>query len=81
MRLLILVLLIYVLYRIVRKFLASGPKYEKTTPGREVDELVQDPFCKTYVPLREAEKRVIDGKEYFFCSRECADKYLKERNA
>ena len=40
-----------------------------------VDEMVQDPFCKAYFPLRDSERRVIGGKEHLFCSKECADEY------
>ncbi len=43
-----------------------------------VDEMVQDPFCKTYIPLRSAQRKVIQGQEYFFCSKECADSFEKE---
>jgi len=43
--------------------------------GNVIDEMVQDPFCKTYIPKREAVKRVIGGKEILFCSKECADRF------
>jgi YHS domain-containing protein len=40
-----------------------------------VDEMVQDPFCKTYIPRREAVRRRVGGQEHFFCSEECARKF------
>ena len=40
-----------------------------------IDEMVQDPLCKTYIPLRESVKRTIDGQELFFCSDACAIAY------
>lgn len=84
-RLLIFIGLGYLVYRLARAFLFSEkgarddqPMTEGGLPKRIDDELVQDPVCKTYVPLREAEKRRIDGREYFFCSRACADRFLEE---
>lgn len=84
-RLLILLALGYLVYRIARMLLLSGSRRAEnhregvgTLPRRVDDELVQDPVCKTYIPLREAEKRHIDGRDYYFCSRACADRFLEE---
>ena len=46
-----------------------------------VDEMIQDPFCKAYFPLRDSERRVIGGKEHLFCSKECADEYERRLKA
>jgi YHS domain-containing protein len=78
MRLLILIILGYILYRMVKRLMAPKPKVKRTAPGEAVDELVKDPMCNTYVALGSAEKRVIRGKEYAFCSKACADRYEKE---
>jgi YHS domain-containing protein len=76
MRLLILILIGYLLYRTVRRYLLkSGQTVRRYEGEGSIDEMVQDPVCKTYVPMREAEKRVIDGKTYYFCGRECADEF------
>jgi len=77
-RILILVILGYILYRMVKRMMAPRPGVEKTAPGAAVDELVKDPACNTYVALGSAEKRVIGGKEVAFCSKACADRYEKE---
>lgn len=78
LRLLILLILLFLLYKIVRNLLASG-KEDGQTRRRDrrstINELVQDPVCHTYIPLRDSEKRTIMGKAYFFCSKECADKF------
>ncbi|VBB47542.1 conserved hypothetical protein [uncultured Desulfatiglans sp.] len=80
MRILLLALLIYILYRFFRKMIQ--PPAEKTqtydASGGHVDEMVQDPFCGTYVPVRQAVKRSIGGKDHFFCSEACADRFEKE---
>jgi YHS domain-containing protein len=78
MRLLILIILGYIFYRMVKRLMAPKPKVKRTAPGEAVDELVKDPMCNTYVALGSAEKRVIRGKEYAFCSKACADRYEKE---
>ena len=82
MRILILIFLGYLLYRVVRRYLAAGKTVERDERGEgSIDEMVQDPVCKTYVLLREAEKRVIGGKTYYFCSRKCADEFEKQFKA
>jgi uncharacterized protein len=75
MRLIIFAILAYLLYRILRGFFGSGQKINNTEKGGVIDEMVKDPFCNTYIPLRDAKRKVIDGKEYFFCSDECAHKF------
>ena len=78
MRLIILVLLGYLLYRLVRGFFKSGQRITRNDKGGVIDEMVQDPVCKTYIPLRDAQRRIVGGREYFFCSKECADKFESE---
>ena len=79
MRLIIFAILAYLLYRILRGLFGSGQKTKNTEKGEVIDEMVKDPFCNTYVPQRDAKRKVIDGKEYFFCCEECAHKFQKER--
>ncbi|GBC60176.1 hypothetical protein DENIS_1121 [Desulfonema ishimotonii] len=40
------------------------------------DVMIQDPWCKTYFPRAEAVHLGIDGKDYYFCSTECRDKFI-----
>ena len=77
-RLIILALLLYLLYRVVKGVLGAGRKGRTRRPDGVIDEMVQDPFCKTYVPLRDAYRRVINGEEHFFCGKACADRFLEE---
>ncbi|MBW1999696.1 MAG: YHS domain-containing protein [Deltaproteobacteria bacterium] len=81
MKLLIYVILAYVLYRIFKVFLGAGKKIGKGKEGGVIDEMVQDPFCKTYIPKRDSIRRNIDGQEYFFCSEECASSFSRERTS
>ena len=81
MKLFILIIIIYVLYRFMKGWSGSGQshrKNEESENGGAIDEMVQDPFCKTYVPMMDAKKKIINGKKYFFCSEECAKKFEDE---
>jgi YHS domain-containing protein len=74
-RYIILAFLAYLLYRTVKSVFGSNKEIDRSVNGGVIDEMVQDPFCKTYIPRRESLKRVIDGNEYRFCSDECASKF------
>jgi uncharacterized protein len=74
-RLIFFGILAYLLYRIVKGVCSPKAKVHRGRPQGIVDEMVQDPLCKTYVPRRDSVRRVIQGEEVFFCSDECADKY------
>ena len=75
MRILIFAILAYLFYRIVKGIFGATKEIKGRKDGPVIDEMVQDPFCKTYIPRRESVRRVIRGEEYFFCSENCADKY------
>lgn len=80
MRLIILALLFYVLFRLVKGLIRSGTgEVRGPSDGGVIDEMVQDPLCKTYIPRRDSVKRVIEGKTFFFCSDQCAARYERER--
>lgn len=50
-------------------------------PGRggaiRRDELVKDPVCQTYVVVSRAVRREIGGIPTYFCSADCAERYLR----
>ena len=78
-RYLIFVILGYIAYRIVKAILWPREKISRGPSGGVIDEMVQDPYCKTYVPKREAVKKIIEGESYSFCSDECANKFLSRK--
>ncbi len=81
MRLIIAAILIYLLYKL---FIKGGKKGSYREDKRayesnpDVGEMVQDPVCKVYIPMDQAYIRVINGKKYYFCSEECAEKFEKK---
>ena len=78
MRLLFFILLAYLLYRIIRWATMPILKENKGDSDGTVDVMVQDPSCETYIPLRDAKRKVFRGKAYYFCSKECLEKFEKE---
>ena len=38
-------------------------------------EMVKDPYCETYIPRDSAIRARIDGRDHYFCSKECLRKF------
>jgi hypothetical protein len=73
LRLLFFLLLAYIVLLVVRAYLAGG----KTRRNRAAsidkgEEMVLDPQCLSYVPKKEA----VFKNDRYFCSEECAQRYL-----
>jgi len=80
LRFILFILLFILLYNVLH-FLIQNMSFIKRTMDRksEPEELVQDPYCQTYIPKRSALKKRVAGKDYYFCNRECLKKYLKKK--
>lgn len=74
MRLLIWIVLGYVLYKIVKGFLASRPAPEQPPPPLG-EETFRDPVCGTYVASADAVIGRHEGERIHFCSMACLEKY------
>jgi hypothetical protein len=73
----IAVILLYLFYRLARAWKrVGGPTKEK--PLVTGEDLVEDPFCHTYVPVTHAHKVDIEGKtsETVYIGKEAAVKGL-----
>lgn len=79
LRLIILAAVFYLLYRIVKGMFVQKKREVKGSGGEIFDELVQDPECKLYIPSKSSVKRVIHGRNYFFCSEECAKRFQERQ--
>jgi len=85
LRILILVILIYIGYRLLRSSFrkSSGSKQtDRHEPGpseRLTDVLIEDPVCKTLVPKEQAVRLDVDGETIYFCSEECCKKYASDK--
>ncbi|MGB8951458.1 MAG: YHS domain-containing protein [Candidatus Aminicenantales bacterium] len=74
-------LLAYLIYQVIRFFQSlsrRSPRPQNPRP-RLSGMMVKDQICNTYLPKEEAIREVFDGKEYFFCSKECRQKFLETR--
>jgi YHS domain-containing protein len=86
-RLIFIILLLIVLYVLLRQMFHGfkNPKKENlanSTPrdqDQEQDQMIEDPVCHVFVPKRIAVMETIGGREYCFCSKECAVTFRSER--
>ena len=73
--------IIYGIYRLI-KWIIFAPRIkandlrEHQTSEIKGEDLIEDPFCHTYVPLSQAHKVLIDGQAVYFCSQKCFEKYI-----
>jgi YHS domain-containing protein len=78
MRFIIYLVLAYVAYRVLKAIVSPKDRISRRENGGVIDEMVQDPQCKIYIPRREAIEKAIGGRTYHFCSEACATKFLQE---
>ena len=77
LRLLILAILIYIGWRLLKKSFAqkrADTKRENHDAGLQ-DVLVEDPVCHVLVPKHQALRLRRDGITYYFCSEHCCDQF------
>jgi len=72
--------LAYIVYWLYRFFKAVN----KGTQSRRVSKrqsgiMVKDEMCNTYLPKEDALKANYAGKDYYFCSNECRQKFLEQK--
>jgi len=83
MKFLVILALILILYYLFKGFFRSQSKdrgsARQPADGRKETghELVKDPYCQTYIPKDTAFRAKVGGREHFFCSRECMEKYVE----
>ena len=84
-RVVLVLLALYVLWRACGRLLRSlgmrsqeGDQADHLGQLHPVDELVQDPVCKVYVPRREAIVLRGRGEPLYFCSDKCRDHYVQQ---
>lgn len=65
-----------ILMRMAARLLEPGPK-PGARPAEVGGELKQDPICGVYVPTATSVKIRENGREIYFCSPECRDRYRR----
>lgn len=83
LRIVIAFLIFYLIYKAAKMlFLPADrkpehpPIHQKAIKG---EDLVEDPYCHTYVPLSSAYKTSIEGKTVYFCSQKCFERYRSQK--
>lgn len=83
-RIFILAVLFYILYRLLFGKKKAKKKQSTVTdsPGDSTsqDVLVEDPVCHTYVPKKQAIAAIKNGEKYYFCSDKCCQTFLTEND-
>jgi len=84
-RLILLIGLIYIGYKIFKFWGRLNAAVNRTVPGqakREIDDvMVKDPFCQVYFPKRKGISYKSDGQMFYFCSKECKESFIQEMNS
>ncbi|MBE9546338.1 MAG: hypothetical protein IMF10_02425 [Proteobacteria bacterium] len=72
------------IYRLAKGLFLPSAKQRDKFPERPAsiggEDLVEDPYCHTYVPISDAYKASLNGKTVYFCSKECFEKYKANIN-
>jgi YHS domain-containing protein len=83
MKLLILLVVGYLLYRSFKSWFLLNAGAKKTPVEKKArdieDVMVKDPVCEVFIPKREAIHLQAEGKNYYFCSDQCKDVFLEKR--
>jgi len=83
-RFLLLIAVIYLLYRGRKAWLDFKRSYGRAMqgngePARIDDVMVQDPWCQVYFPKKDGLHVRHKGEDLYFCSQECKDNYFQQQ--
>lgn len=78
-KLLLLFLAGFILYSMISGFIRPTNRHPKNRT-RDGETMVEDPQCGTYLPLSDAVKATINGKQQYFCSKKCLKEYKKAQH-
>jgi len=79
----ILFVLLFVLLYAILYYLLKDTVVRRKKLGRESEpeELVQDPYCQTYIPKRTAVRKRVKGRYHYFCNKKCLRNFLEEKKS
>jgi len=80
MRLIIIAVLVYLIYNglkswMMPKRMPGDRKADPSASGELDDMMVKDPWCGVYFPKHSGFRLDFEGKELYFCSEDCRDKF------
>jgi YHS domain-containing protein len=80
----VFLILVFLLYRLIKSIrqnkVARGDSSRIFSSSNSAEDLVEDPSCHTYIPISQTYKKEILGATYYFCSEQCYEKYILEKN-
>lgn len=80
LRVILYALIAYIIYKSIRFYQKLSQKSKPPPQSKQISGLmVKDAICNTYLPQEDAIKEIMEGKEYFFCSKECRQKFLESK--
>jgi uncharacterized protein len=72
----------YIIFLLFRFFSALNKASKTQRASKRISGImVKDDICNTYLPKESAIKEVYKGKEYYFCSNECRQKFLEQKKS
>jgi YHS domain-containing protein len=83
-RVIVFIILIYLIFRVIKSIkrvrLARGDSARDIHPRASGEDLIEDPVCRTHIPVSQAYTKEIAGKIYYFCGKECCEKFMLSKN-
>jgi len=84
-KLIFLIGLVYVGIKIFKLWGRLNAVVNRTVSGQakgEIDDImVKDPYCHVYFPKRNGLSLKSNGQVYYFCSKECKERFIQEINS
>jgi YHS domain-containing protein len=85
-RFLIAVSIFYLAYKFLKNLYrgdreTSGQASQRKPSVQTGEDLVEDSYCHVYIPLSNAFKVSLDGKNLYFCSKTCCEEFLAEKKS
>lgn len=80
MRFIIIMILTYIGFKFLKGLFAPKETNYQQMSGQRAqsasgEDLVEDPYCHTYIPLSNALSTSMQGKAVYFCSKKCLEAF------
>jgi len=78
LRIILISVFFYLLLRFFKLLFLKPPVNKRPSQQNtfgQVNEMVQDPVCKVYIPKNNSLSIQKSGSTYYFCSKKCMDKF------
>ena len=75
----LIIYFIYIVWKFITRPKKKPPSQAQAQARRLPQMMVKDETCNIYLPIEEAIKEIYQGREYYFCSRDCRQKFLDSK--